>query len=132
MKATWTPSPGTLVILGEDAAATRHTIVLDQLSGQSQEQVEELFQADAVARFARGNVGGECVFTAEKSHATYGAALTFFKAEYARLDEQGTLVLTEGAVTLTMAGAVLRGVERATQTGLRWGIRYTFGITTIT
>lgn len=132
MKIEWTKTGGSVVTLGDDAA--RQTIVIESLGGQSLEQVERLFRATVVSRFARGNVAGEFVFTSAKSHADYGVALTFFKAEYARLNEAGSLVATQlpGPITLTMAGAILRGVQRVAQEGLRWHLRYTFGITTIT
>jgi hypothetical protein len=116
--------------LGDDSV--KHTIVLERIGGVSVEQVSTLFGGANVLRIAAGNVGGECVFTAAKSHATLDAALTFFKAEFARLNGTHSLVLTQGAVTLTMANAVCKAVEVVLVIGLRWSIRYTFGITTIT
>lgn len=130
MKATWTPNGALTATLGDDSV--KHTIVLEQIGGQSVDQVEQLFGAVAAAQFPRGNVAGELAFVAAKSHADYATALTFFQAEYARLNGQGSLVLTQGSATLTFAGAVLRGVERLpAQEGLRWHVRYRFGITTI-
>lgn len=124
-----TPSVGA-VDLGDDSG--KITILIEQLGGASIEQVTPIFRAAAVQRLARGNVAGTCAFTVGKSHASVAAALTYFKAEYGRMNQKGTLVLTEGAVTLTMANAVLRSVSRAAGTGLRWVVRYEFGMTTIT
>jgi hypothetical protein len=121
---------GTPATLGDDAA--RHTIELEQLGGEALEQVEALLRGANPARFARGNVAGDCVFSAGKSHATRAAAIAFFLAEYARLNTQGSLVITEGSATLTLANAICRGVMVARINGLRWTLRYTFGITTIT
>jgi hypothetical protein len=128
LKITFNPGSG-IVTLGDDSV--KQTIQLEGFGGQSSEQVERLFRAANVARLPRGNVAGELMFTAEKSHADYATAVAFFKAQYLMLNGQGDAVMTEGATTLTMANAVLRGVQRASQIGKRWGIRYTFGITTI-
>ena len=130
MKADWTPSGGAAVTLGDDSAD--RFIELGQIGGASLQQIEPLFRAANPIRFPRGNVAGECVFTVAQSHANRGAAVTFFKAEYARLNGKGTLVLTEGGITMTMANAVLSGVTLAGAVGLRWWVRYQFGITTLT
>lgn len=130
MKAEFTPTGGTLATLGDDAE--KHSISLEALAGASAEQVEPLFRAASATRIPRGNAVGECVFTSVKSHASQAAAITFFKAQRALLNGQGALVLTEGLSTLTMSNATLTTVELAGVVGLRWWVRYRFGITTIT
>jgi len=129
VKAEWTPAGGGLATLGDDSV--KHSMVLEQIGGASVEQVAGLFRAAAVKRFPRGNISGECIFTSAKSHATQAAAMAFFKAEYARLNGKGSLVLTEGAVTWTMADAMLTAVQVVQVVGLRFWIRYRFGIATI-
>lgn len=131
MKAEWTKAGGGAVTLGDDSV--KHTMVLEQLGGECQEQVDPLFRATYVARRARGNVAGNCAFTAAKSHASREAAMAVMVAEYARMGEKGSLALTFGAAgVMTLANAVLKGVELADTNGLRWTIRYRFGITTMT
>ena len=117
-----------MVTLGDDSA--KQTIVLESLGGQSVEQVSPLARGTAVQRFARGNVSGDVVFSSSKSHATRAAAASAWKSEYGRLNEVGTLVLTIDATTLTYAGAVLRSVVGIPD-GVRWTLRYTFGVTTV-
>jgi hypothetical protein len=107
---------------------------VEQLGGASIAQVESLAGGAHQAMFARGNVGGELVFRSAKSYASYHDTFTQFLTEYGRLNQQGSLVLTEGAVTLTFAGVILRGVQRifdAQHSGAHMGIRYTFAITII-
>jgi hypothetical protein len=130
VKADWTPSGGSAVTLGDDSAA--RFIELGAIGGASQQQTEGLFRASHAKRFPRGNVAGECVFTVSQSHASRAAAMAFFKTEYARLNEQGSLVLTEGTSTITTANAVLNSVQLAGAIGLRWSIKYTFSTTTLT
>jgi hypothetical protein len=62
-------------------------------------------------------------------------AATYFKAEVARQGQKGNLVLTfpaTVAVTLTMTGATLIGVTLVEADGVRWFLRYRFGISNIT
>jgi hypothetical protein len=133
MKIQFTPSAGLIPItLGDDAS--RFAIVVEQLGGASIAQVESLAGGAHQALFARGNVGGEFVFRSSKSYASFHATFAQFLTEYGRLNQQGSIVLTEGAVTLTFASAILRGVHRlfdAHHSGAHMGIRYTFAITTI-
>jgi hypothetical protein len=133
VKIQFTPNTGLIpVTLGDDAS--KFAIVVEQLGGTSIAQVEPLAGGAHQALFARGNVGGEFIFRSAKSYASYQATFTQFLTEYSRLNQQGALVLTEGAITLTFAGVILRGVERrfdAQHSGTHMGIRYTFAITTI-
>jgi hypothetical protein len=133
MKVQFTPTAGSAATLGDDAA--KFAIVVEQLGGSCLAQVEALAGGANLALFTRGNVGGEFIFRSSKTYADYETTFTQFLAEYARLNQQGALVLTEGAVTLTFANVILRRVQRifdAQHSGARMGVRYTFAITTIT
>lgn len=134
MKIDWTPSGGALVTLGDDApaAGARTATKLEELGGEALEQLDPLAFADFVSRLMRGNVQGDCVFTARKSHADVDTAAAYFKAEYSRQGQKGSLVLTFGATTMTMANATCRAVRVVLPDGVHWILRYKFGITTIT
>lgn len=131
MKAEWTsttPAVAT-VTLGDDAA--RHTIEIESAGGAAQEQVTPIFRAANAQRKARANVAGELTLVCAKSHADVDAAATYFLGEYGRINQVGTLLLTFSAGTVTAAGATLKGVEIANTVGVRWWLRYRFGITTL-
>ena len=133
MNIQFTPAGGSPATLGDDAAT--FAVVVEQLGGSCVAQVESLAGGANLALFTRGNVGGEFVFRSSKTYADYQTTFTQFLAEYGRLNQQGTLVITEGAVTLTFANVILRAVQRifdAQHSGARMGVRYTFAITTIT
>jgi len=132
MNIQFTPTGGSPVTLGDDAA--KFAIVVEQLGGSCLAQAESLAGSPNLALFTRGNVGGEFVFRSSKSYADYQTTFTQFLAEYNRLNQQGTLVLTEGAITLTFSNVILRAVHRifnAQHSGTHMGVRYTFAITTI-
>jgi hypothetical protein len=133
MNIQFTPADGSPATLGDDAA--KFAVVVEQLGGSCIAQVESLAGAANLALFTRGNVGGEFVFRSSKTYADYQTTFAQFLAEYGRLNQQGTLVITEGSVTLTLTNVILRAVQRlfdAQHSGARMGIRYTFAITTIT
>jgi hypothetical protein len=134
MQIQFTPSTGlTPVTLGDDGS--KFAVAVEQLGGACVAQSETLAGSANLALFPRGNVGGEVVFHSSKTYPAYHDTFTQFRAEYGRLNQQGTLVLIEGAVTLTFANAVLKGVQRifdAQHSGAHMGIRYNFAITTIT
>jgi hypothetical protein len=132
MKAEWTSVTPSVskVTLGDDA--NKHAIVLESLGADSQEQVVPLARAANPLRFPRGNAAGEVAFTATKTHASRDAAASYAAGEIARLNQQGTLELTFDTHKLTCASATLKGVRAVSVEGLRWTIRYTFGVTTIT
>jgi hypothetical protein len=133
MKIQFTPSGGSATTLGDDAA--KFAVAVEQLGGACLAQVEALAGGANLALFTRGNVGGEFIFRSSKTYADYETTFTQFHTEYSRLNQQGALVLTEGAVTLTFANVIARSVQRifdAQHSGARMGIRYTFAITTIT
>jgi hypothetical protein len=134
MLIQFTPSGGILpATLADDA--NKFAAVIEQLGGNSIAQVEPLAGGLNPALFARGNVGGDLVFRSSKTYADYQTTFAQFKTEYARLNQKGTLMLTEGVQTLTFANAVLKGLQRmfdGSSSGTRMGIRYTFTITTIT
>lgn len=133
MKLQWTPNGGLLpVTLGDDAA--KFAVRVERIGGQSICQQEPLAGAPNPALFPRGNVAGAFVFTSTKTYATVESTWSQFKTEYNRLNQQGTLVQTEGATVNNYVNAVLKNVERIFSTengGSRMGIRYTFDITTI-
>lgn len=128
--AVWTPTGGAAVTLIDDGSKVHGK--LEQLGGQGEEQLDNLAFGANPSRLMRGNVAGDCVFTAAKSHADRGTALNYFKTNYGYIGQVGSLVITMDAATLTMAGATLKGVTVAEFNGVRWTLRYTFGITTIT
>ena len=128
--AVWTPAGGSPTTLGDVSA--KYTIQIEQLGGQCQEQLVNLFASANPARIPRGNVAGDCVFSSVQSYATRAAAAADFKAKFGLLGATGSLVLTMDATTLTMANATYRAVHTVKVEGLRWTMRHTFGITTIT
>jgi len=132
MLIQFTPSGGSAATLGDDA--NKYQVVIEQLGGSSVVQNEPLYGANNPVLFARGNVGGELVFTSAKTYADYKTTFTQFKTEYGRLNQKGSLVITEDTVTVTLANVICKGVQRiwdAQRTGAHMGIRYTFAITTI-
>lgn len=132
MNIQFTPTAGSPATLGDDTA--KFAVVVEQLGGSCIAQVESLAGSPNLALFTRGNVGGEFIFRSSKTYVDYQTTFSQFLAEYGRLNQQGTLVLTEGSITLTFANAILRAVQRvfdAQHSGAHMGIRYTFAITTI-
>jgi hypothetical protein len=132
MNIQFTPAGGSPVTLGNDAA--KFALVAERLGGSCIAQVESLAGSPNLALYTRGNIGGEFIFRSSKTYADYQTTFTQFLAEYGRLNQQGTIVLTEGSVTLTFANVILRAVQRifdAQHSGTHMGIRYTFAITTI-
>jgi hypothetical protein len=117
------------VTLGDDSV--KHTIEIESLGAAAAEQVSALFRSANAKRFPKGNVAGDVVFTASKSHATIDAAATYYAGERARINQQGTLELTFTTLKFTYALATLRAVEPV-PIGTRWRLRYTFGVTTLT
>jgi hypothetical protein len=132
MLIQFTPAGGSAATLGDDA--NKYVVVIEQLGGESRVQIEPLYRAPNPLPLVRDNISGEFVFTSAKTYADYKTTFTQFKTEYARLNKQGSLVLTQDAVTLTFANAICRGVRRiwdAQRCGEHMGIRYTFAITTV-
>jgi hypothetical protein len=135
MKAQWTSTTPAVaqVTLGDDANGIH--CWLEGLGLQSEEQLDPLAFSAEVSRLMMGNTQGECSFRAAKSHSTGDVAATYFKGEVARQGQKGNLVLTfpaTVAVTLTMTGATLIGVTLVQADGVRWFLRYRFGISNIT
>lgn len=128
MKIEWTPDGGSSVTLGDDSV--KHTVLIEGWSGLSMEQVDAIFRGANVSRTPRGNVGGTFTFSSAKSEASRSLAMSGFVSAYARLNQKGSLMLTDGLI-VTMDNAILRGVECVSPLGVRWTIRYTFGITTV-
>ena len=130
MTAVFTITGGAAATLVDDGNRLFGQIY--ELGGQAREQVTPLFRGTNPARFMRGNVAGQCTIGAWRSCASVAVAAAYLKAEYARMNQTGALVLTLGATTLTMAGATVRAVVREEWDGLFIRLRYTFGIATIT
>lgn len=132
MLIQFTPSGGSVATLGDDA--NKFAVVIEQLGGQSVLQNDPLYGAGNPLLNLRGNVAGELVFTSAKSYADYKTTFTQFKTEYGRLNQKGSLVITQDTETVTFANAVCKGVQRifdAQKTGTHMGIRYTFAITSV-
>lgn len=133
MNIQFTPSTGLIpVTLGDDAS--KFAILVEHLGGSCLIQNDALAGGVNPATFARGNISGEIIFRSSKTYASYQATFSQFQTEYSRLNQAGTLVLTESGTTLTFANAVLKAVQRifdAQHSGAHMGIRYTFAITTI-
>lgn len=132
MKITWTSSAPALGATTLVDDSVKITGVIESLGGESVCQTEPLYGAATVANFARGNVRGQFSFTARKSHATRDLAMLYLAGEYGRLNQAGTIIITQDSTTLTFAKAVLRGVNLVKPNGLEFTLRYTFEITTIT
>ncbi len=118
--------------LVDDAANPRVAGVIEALAGRAIVQAEPLYGAANNFTAARGNVSGQFVFTAACSFANYGDAAAAMKAAYNLLNATGSLVLSYGGTTFTMANAILRDVTRVEWNGVHLKLRYTFDITTIT
>jgi hypothetical protein len=120
--------------LADDTASPRIAAVIEQWGGQSVVQTEPLYGGPNLAKFPRGNVGGQFVFTAGCSYATRDLAAAAFATAWSRLNTQGALALqpTGGSATVTMANAILRDVSRVEWAGVWLKLRYTFEITTVT
>lgn len=122
--------------LADDTAAPKLAGVIEAIGAQDIVQIEPLYGGANPAKFPRGNVGGQFVFTSACSYASYNAAVDALKTAYGLLDDQGTLVFTPTGAgvphTLTMANAILHSVQVVRWTGVRLELRYTFEITTIT
>lgn len=127
-KIVWTPAGGSAVTLGDVAA--RHTAMIHTWGGMAVEEVANMFEQAAPKRMLLGNVAGDFVFTSEKEAASRGAMLTYFLTHRGYINVIGSLVVTVDAVTATMADATFRGVEPVALDGVRWPLKYTFGITT--
>jgi hypothetical protein len=134
MKAEWTsatPSVGKVTI-GDDSV--KHTMVLEALGLAGEEQMDNLAFGTVASRLMRGNVAGDCVLTSGKSHASLDAAASYFATEAGRIGNKGLLELTFNTHKLSLDNATLKGVQRVEgegAAGVRWKLRYTFGIVTV-
>lgn len=131
MTAVFTPTGGGEITLGDDG--NRIPIKMEPPLGlQDAEQKDELAFAAAPFIQGRGNTQGACVFTVEKSHADEDTALAYAKTQQGYRSQWGVLVLTmRSGGTMTMT-AYLHSAIVVMMRGVRWGIRYTFTITTMT
>lgn len=127
MIITW--NPGTLVTLVDDV--NKLTGIIESWTGSSIVQEAPLYAAAIQVLNPLGNVRGDFVFTARKSFGTRTLALQALATEYARINGQGTLLVTQDSATLTMANAVLKQVALVRPNGLEFTFRYTFEMTTL-
>ena len=127
MTGIFTPTGDlTAVTLVDDASRLFGQVYA--LGGQAREQVTPLFRGANPARFMRGNVQGQCVFSAWRSFESVAAAAAHLYAQYGLLNLQGLLALTFDGTALNMPGATLRVVEREEWNGRFLRVRYEFGI----
>lgn len=120
--------------LCDDTASPKIAGVIEQLGGQAVVQIEDVYNSGLQVKRSQGNVGGQFVFTASCSYASYDAATTAWLTAYGLLDATDDVVVTPvhtSDVTMTMAGAILRQVQRVQWDGKWLAIRYTFEITSI-
>jgi hypothetical protein len=125
----FTPAGGEAVTLADVAA--KHTAVIHTWGGMAVEDVEQMFEQAAALRLLLGNVAGDFVFTSQKAAASRGAMLAYFMAQRGLINRAGQLVVTIDGVVAAMSNATCRGVEPAGFDGVRWPLKYTFGITLI-
>ena len=125
----WTPAGGDAVTLGDVAA--KHTVTIHSWGGMAAEDVAQMFEQAAPQRLLLGNVAGEFVFTSELEQASRGAMLAYFILHRSFMNRMGELVVTIDEVEAVMRNVTCRGVEPAGFGGVRWPLKYTFGITLI-
>jgi len=68
-------------------------------------QEEAIVGAAYPARFARGNRSYQVSFSVRKPHATYAAAVLYWLGHLQEFNNLGSLVITQGASTLTLTKA---------------------------
>lgn len=127
----FTKSGGLLpVTLGDDA--NKLTIELGEHSQECIVQKEPLAGAANPFQTPRGNNSGQFSFTSTFSYPTLDAMTAALKIALLLTGQQGTVVLTRGATTFTMANAILKSVKRASGSdGVKLRLNYNFDITTI-
>jgi hypothetical protein len=128
----FTKSGGLLpVTLGDDA--NKLTIELGEHSQECVVQKESLAGAPFPFQTPRGNNSGQFAFISTFSYPTLDAMTAALKTGLSLAGQQGSVVLTRGATTMTMANAILRSVKRANGSdGVKLRLSYVFEITTIT
>ena len=135
MKITLTYGAGpTTATLADIGAAPQIAAMIEDLGGDAVVQIEDLYAGPNKAKFPRGNVGGQFVFTAACSFATADLALAALLAAYALLNIQGALNLKPfpASTGVTFPNAILKSIRRVRLDGVILIVRYTFEITTIT
>jgi hypothetical protein len=126
---TFTPVGGNEVTLGDVEA--RHTVVIHSWAGMAVEDVVHMFEQAAPKRLMLDNVQGDFVFTSELEQADRGAMLSYFMGQRLLLNQVGTLVVTIDGVAAVMQNATCSRVDPSGFGGVRWALKYTFGITLI-
>lgn len=126
MKIEWKKTGGSFVTLGDDTAASRQTILIDQWDCAAQVQVDPLVRSTHPFAEPRANVSGNFAFRATKSHATLDAAVEAFDTEYQRAGEAGELKITTTAKVINYTNAILVAVARGDKQGVRLEVQYQF------
>jgi hypothetical protein len=126
VKIEWTKSGGAVAVLGDDTAAARKTIYIMDWGGAAAVQVEPLFRGAHPFLAGRGNVSGQFVFSTKCSYGTMDAAVAAFFAEYARIGETGSMVITTVDKVISYANAFLVSVKRGGKEGVLLEVVYTF------
>ncbi len=117
--------------LADHTATPRLFGVIESIGGQSVVQSENVYGGANPAKFPRGNISGQFIFTSEGSYASKALAAGAFRDSYNLLNTQGNCQLDYGGTILTFANAILHQVQRVKWDGVRLILRYSFEITTI-
>jgi hypothetical protein len=125
----WTPAGGSALTLADVNAGD--VLKVEHFGGNSLMGNVALALAANPALLPHGNISGQFVFTVGTSHDTRQDAISYAVTQYNLLNGKGTLVWNVDAAVTTAAGALLSGVTAAQIEGTRWGLRYTFTITTL-
>ena len=126
---TYQPAGGDLMTLADVAAGQLPHI--HRWPGVAAEDVVHMFGQESPMRLMLGNIAGDFEFTAEQSLASYGAMLTYFIAQRAQLGTLGVLTVTMQDVVAVMQNASFRSLEPTGFNGVRWPLKYVFGVSLI-
>lgn len=118
------------VVIGDDAAAPRRTIVVNAIGGECAVQQEPLAGGANPFLKARGNVAGSLAVTVTNVFGTVDLANAFILTEYGRIGVQGSLVWARAATIFTCVAAVLQSVS-CQLLGVTVLVQYNFKVTTI-
>lgn len=128
---TFTPTGGSLATLADDA--NKLTTEFGDITQECVVQKRPQVGAANPFQKPRGNNSGQFVFTTTNSYATLDLMIAALKAALVLTGKQGSVVLSRGTSTMTMANAILRKVSRAQGSeGVRLRLNYMFDITTVT
>lgn len=125
------------VVLSDDAnqqGGGKIAFVLQDFSFDSGVMIQPCYGAAAPFKTPTGNTDRKLAFIGTRTLASNAAVLEFLKTLSGMVNLSGTLVLKEGASTLTGANAILKSARRDSgqSVGARIAIQYQFEITTLT